>query len=248
MSIENLNQLGALLQSCWAYPQGLAQVNDSGLTPLHFILLGSAECEPDLFNWMAERCPSNMLTRSRFGCIPLHRACQSLTRHLGDDSSEICKYLIEQCTESVRIPELREVLPIHLLLHHCEHPLVKEVVVCLLREYPESYDIPVRTPTGDVVVVPSSIPFVQRIKPLLDEERELKENVGYLQQMSGVFQDAVDGTDNPSPLASSTYIVFDSWTKSFTQYFEARMERISTELQDECNVEEEDDRERAIDE
>ena len=89
-------------------------------------------------------------------------------------------------------------------------------------------------------------PFVQRIKPLLDdEERELKESVAYFQQVSEVFQDAVDGTDNPSPLASSTYIVFDSWTKSLAQHLEARMEQISTELQNECNADEEDDHEHA---
>ena len=89
-------------------------------------------------------------------------------------------------------------------------------------------------------------PFVQRIKPLLDDgERELGESVADLQQVSEVFQDAVDGTDNPSPLASSTYIVFDSWTKSLAQHLEARMEQISTELQNECNADEEDDHEHA---
>ena len=231
-----------------AYPQGLAQVDEHGYTPLHVILIGSAECNADLFKWMAERCPSNMLERDRSGRTPLYLACRSLIRHLGDDSSEICKYLIAKCPELVRIPGLREGPPIHLLLRHCQHPLVKEVVVCLLREYPESYGM-----VASGSCAPSSIPFVQRIKPLLDGERELKESelgesVAYLQQVSMVFQDAVDGTNNPSPLASSTYIVFDSWTKSFTQHLEARMERISTELQYECNVEEEGDHEHAIDE
>lgn len=40
-------------------PQGLTQVNENGRTPLHFILMWSAECEADLFKWMAERCPRN---------------------------------------------------------------------------------------------------------------------------------------------------------------------------------------------
>ena len=215
-------------------PQGLTQVNENGCTPLHAILSGSTECEADLFKSMAEQCPRNMLTRSRFGCIPLHRACRSLTRYLGDDSSEICKYLIEQNPESVRIPVFRGHLLIHLLLRHRQHRPVKEVIVSLLRAHPESYNMGAYDS-----VLPSSIPFIQSIKPLLDEERELKENVADLQEMSGVFQDAVD-----SPLASSTYIVFDSWAKSLAQSLEARMEQISTELQDECNVEEEGDRER----
>ena len=79
----------------------------------------------------------------------------------------------------------------------------------------------------------------------MERERELGESVADLQQVSEVFQDAVDGTDNPSPLASSTYIVFDSWTKSLAQHLEARMEQISTELQNECNADEEDDHEHA---
>ena len=84
---------------------------------------------------------------------------------------------------------------------------------------------------------PSSVPFIQRIKPLLDEERELKENVAYLQEVSGVFQDAVNGTDNPSPLASSTCDAFDNWaTVSFVKRLEARMGQILAELQEECNT------------
>ena len=122
-----------------------------------------------------------------------------------------------------------------------------EVVVCLLREYPESYDIPLRTAIGDVYI--SSISFIKLIKPLLDQERELKENIAYLQEVSGVFQDAVDGTDNPSPLASSTCEAFSNWaTITFVERLEAMLEQALTELQDECDEEEEQDREHAIDE
>ena len=113
----------------------------------------------------------------------------------------------------------------------------------MLRKYPESYDIA----TGDVV--PSSIPFIQLIKPLLDEEREVKENIVHLKEVSGVFQDAVDGTDNPCLLASSTCDAFVNWaTVSFVQRLEARLEQVLTELQDECNAEEEQYREHATDE
>ena len=85
--------------------------------------------------------------------------------------------------------------------------------------------------------VPSSIPFVQRIKPLLDEERELKENVAYLQEVSVVFQDAVEDTDNPSSLASSTCDSFCNWaTVTSIQRLEARLVQILTEIQDECNA------------
>ena len=225
-----------------AYPQGLTQVNNRGHTPLHAILLGSAVCEPDLFKWMAEQCPSNMLRTDNSGQTPLHIACWALTRN--NHSSEICKYLIAKCPESVRIMTEASPLPIHFLLQYCQHQPVKEVVVCLLRDYPESYDIPA---TGDVV--PSSIPFVNRIKPILDEERELKENIAYLPEVSGVFQDAVDGTENPSQLASSTCVAFSNWaTITFVQRLEARLEQALTELQDECIAEEEQDHEQETDE
>ena len=220
-----------------AYPQGLmqvpTQVNEGGVTPLHTILIGSAECDADLFKWMAEKCPSNMLKTDSFGQTPLHIACRSLSRHPGYNSkSEICKYLIAKCPESVRIMTDRSPLPIHELQSHCQHRRVKEVVVCLLREYTESYDM-----TASGGRVPSSVSFIQRIKPLLDEEGELKENVACLREVSGLFHDAVEGTDNPSPLASSTCDAFDNWaTVTFVQRLEARMEQIGTQLQDECNA------------
>ena len=106
--------------------------------------------------------------------------------------------------------------------------------MCLLREYPESYDVAAPNDTGDLV--PSSIPFIQRIKSLLDEERELKETIDYLREVSTVFQDAVEGTDNPSSLASSTCDSFCNWaTVTSIQRLEAKMEQVLTELQNECN-------------
>ena len=71
-----------------AYPRGLTQRSD-GSTPLHAILDdGSAECEADLFTWMTDLCPSNMLEINRGGGTPLHIACGSLTEHLGDEDMQ----------------------------------------------------------------------------------------------------------------------------------------------------------------
>ena len=186
-----------------AYPQGLTQEDSNECTPLHAIVMGSAECEPDLFMWMAEQCPSSVSKQDNQGQTPLLWACLSFDDHLGDDSSEICKYLTVKCPDSARILDNMTRLPIHILLEHCQHRTIKEIVVCLLRAYPESYNTAsCNTSTSfadlDPIPAPSSVIFIQHIKPLLDEERELKENVAYLQEVSGVFQDAVDGTDNPS--------------------------------------------------
>ena len=61
-------------------PRGLTQVDGNGCTPLHLILLGSAECEADLFKLMAEKCPSNTLATENCGLTPLHHACMSLAK------------------------------------------------------------------------------------------------------------------------------------------------------------------------
>ena len=64
-----------------------------------------------------------------------------------------------------------------------------------------------------------------------------------------MFQDAVDGTDNPSQLASLTCDAFSDWaTITFVERLEARLEQVLTDLQDECNVEEEQDSEDETDE
>ena len=61
-------------------PHGLTQVDGNGCTPLHLILLGSAECEADLFKLMAEKCPSNTLATDNYGLAPLRHACMSLAK------------------------------------------------------------------------------------------------------------------------------------------------------------------------
>ena len=215
-----------------AYPRGLTRTNEYGFTPLHAILSGSTGCEPALFKWLTEQCPNNMSETDNNERTPLHCACYLLTHHLAYDSSEICKYLIAECPQSVRELERWGRLPIHYLLEHCQHRTVKGVVVCLLQSYPESYDM-----APEFTAVTSSIPFVQHIKPLLDEESEIKENAAYFQQVSETFFDAVDGTKNPRQLASSTCHAFGNWAKSFTRDLEAKLEQIVNQLQDQCNEE-----------
>ena len=103
----------------------------------------------DLFKWVAEQWPCNMLEVDRDGETPLHYACWMLAgNHF--QSGEICRYLIEHCPESVRISGDQRRLPIRILLDRCQHQFVKEVVVCLLRAYPESYDVAAQTDIGDV--------------------------------------------------------------------------------------------------
>ena len=184
---------------------------------------------------MAQKCPSNMLRRNSAGDTPLHYVCWALVHHrVNIYLSEVCKYLIEHCPESVRESNDNGWLPIHYLFDSCQH---LDVVAYLLREYPESYDM-----VPEFAAAPSSFPWNQRIKLLLDEERELKENIAYLKEVSGVFRGAVDDTQTPSQLAGSTCDVFVNWaTVIFVQRLEAKMEQVSMQLQHECNVDEEED-------
>ena len=76
-----------------------------------------------------------------------------------------------KCPESTSIPVGSETLPIHHLLSHCQHRQVKEVIVSLLREYPESYNM---ATSRNPIPAPSSVPFIQRIKPLLEKRGNLK--------------------------------------------------------------------------
>ena len=103
-----------------------------------------------------------------------------------------------------------------------------ELIILLLREYPESYDIPSRYDPA-----PKSIPFIQHVKPYLDEEKEPKEYACLMQEMASVFQEAVACTKNP--LMKSTSEIFDSWTMSRVYDLKDQIERISVQLQGVCD-------------
>ena len=73
-------------------------------------------------------------------------------------------------------------------MNHCHHRSVLEVVTLLLREYPDSFDLG----AAPHYPPPGSVPFVQRVMPYLNEERELKKNANGLKEISGTFKVAVD--------------------------------------------------------
>jgi len=228
-----------------AHPLALTQAYPTYDGILHYFLKSynrdGSECEVDLFKWMAERCPSSLLLETdSLGNTPLHHACHSLTRYKGRDSCEICKYLIIKCPASVRIfNDDDEVgagrgLPIHIIIQHswCEYQLVREVVVCLLREYPESYDV--RSTGNYRTSPPRSIPFIQRVKPHLDEEKELREAAISLTDTNSSLTKAVSCT-NDDQLIRSASTVFDSWSTSFIKTTEHKLNLISVKLQGMCD-------------
>jgi len=215
-----------------AYPIALTQKNGS-MTILHYVLkpFHDQECEVDLFKWMAERCPSSILLETdSLGNTPLHHACRLLATKKGRNSNDICKYLIEKCPASVHVfNDDMKVLPIHYLQRHYDYRVVREVAVCLLREYPETYDI--RHPVYGQT--PSSFPFIQSIKPYLDEETELKKTVKSLMDSTSSLTEAVAHTNDKLIRSAST--VFDSWSTSFINTTEVKINSILMLLQEMCN-------------
>lgn len=221
-----------------AYPQALVQEDDDENTPLHKILRGGQCCDADLFKWMAQQCPNNMSKTNNGGMAPLHIACLRLGIRKEDSMSMICKYLITYCPDSVQSANGKGRFPIHLLLmldSSHQNQLVREVIVCLLWEYPESYGMPSSLDRR----APNSYPFIRYIKPLLNEEKELMENANQLRELSpgseeipGTLSTAVECTSNE--LVRSTANVFNSWAISFVRVLESKVEGIATQLDHAC--------------
>ena len=213
-----------------AYPLALSQLDDGNSNALHLILGGSnaRECEVTLVKWMVERCPSNfLLEKDSEGDTLLHLACLRLSgcfrssesTETRRDSMEICKYLIDKCPAAARVLNNDAALPIHDLNRGCDYRVVREVVVRLLQEYPESIDArPQQGNRTDAQQLnarpPSDVPFIKSIKPYLDEEKELKETIASLKENKSALTETITCTNDE--LMRSAFTVFDSWTTSFT--------------------------------
>ena len=217
-----------------AYPRAFTQQHPNYGTILHMVLKSinrnDPGCEVDLFKWVANRCGTSLSETDSDGNTALHLACKSLSRYKGRDSSEICKYLIQKCPCSVQMTARDHYLPIHYLQGDCGYRFVREVVVCLLREYPESYDMPAGDDQNQSSI---DIPFILSIKTHLDEEKELKETAKSLMDSSSSFTEAV--ACSKDDLMRSAFTVFDSWSTSFVNTMEGKVKLISTQLQDLCN-------------
>ena len=212
------------------YPRSLTQKNSDGLIPLHLIIINPG-CAVALVKRMVELCPSSMMIKTHNGLAPLHVVCGNVARSMGDNK-EICKYLISKFPKSVRCTiDGEEALPIHLLVTSCQHQAVREVIVCLLRAYPESYDIQVRGVRGSA---PSSFPFIQHAYSLLVEESALQDNIAQLKLIMGAFDNAVKCTRED--LIKSTCTVFHSWVVSSIQRIESKIELNLSLIQQACDT------------
>ena len=232
-----------------AYHLALNQLDDGNSNTLHVILGASntQEYEATLIKWMVERCPGRfLLEKDSEGDTLLHLACLRLSvcfrssesMEMRRDSEEICKYLIDKCPAAIRVYNNDAALPIHDLNRGCDYRVVREVVVRLLREYPESIDaMPQQGNRTDAQQLnarpPSDVPFIKSIKPYFDEEKELKETIASLEESKSSLTETVTSTNDQ--LMRSAFTVFDSWATSFINAAEDKLGSISVKLQDMCN-------------
>ena len=229
-----------------AYPLGLLQKDQIGMSPFDYVLRAYGDVESvELFLWMVQVCPPGKFPKEDFvGFNLLHRACICLADHVDSGSSKTCKLLIERCPEYVRAQchGYRGIgdLPIHFLLKRSQHPvdpIVREIVVKLLREYPVSYFMPGHRYGAAPSDSPNTHPFVKVIKTILDEEVEVKDNICQLQEASRVCEALTNDTDNQNTSLAAVSVIFNDWANVvFIPHLEERLEALAMEIQHECNT------------
>ena len=176
------------------YPQGLQECSEDvcgGSYPLSISLAGWVAPDPDLFIWMAQQNPEAVHQTFYHNFTILHETCSSLStnEHQNElipfkctpNMAKICRFLISEHPGLV-CQELRGhgYLPIHMLAHCCNRPIVQEIAVLLLKEYPECVHVKAGSDHPELAMVP----FVQQVHPLIVEELEIDKEILQLTQMS----------------------------------------------------------------
>ena len=241
-------------QSFEAGSEHWAPETQGSLLPLNRVIFESERCDVDLFKWMASQFPEAALSKDFLssGKTPLHVACESLGRDATSEEistetkrrmKEIALFLIINHPRSIRIMDNMNRLPVHFLVKRCNRRSVQEVMDPLLREYPESMNVP-----SNHFPTPKSIPFVQQIGSLHDLERKLEEEVQSLKTMSDTLLHAA--SCSKSELWTSFPTVFETW--AIMRRSQECQHRINKELPNEirriCNLYEGEDPDSDFDE
>ncbi|KAL3940601.1 MAG: hypothetical protein SGBAC_004885 [Bacillariaceae sp.] len=217
------------------YPQALRHVDSQKSTPLHHFLSGFTECKLDLFRWLVIQCSSALVQPNALGWTPMHAACLALTESPSNNMKEICKFIFQRAPQSVHMMALDGTLPIHILKNRHNKPNIQEILLILLRAYPESHSMSTTDPS--TYPAPSSHPFVERVMQLILEEKELQETISQRRKMpinlSLAFAQQQAG--QVMPLACK---VFASWSKSNLMSLKSRLDTIGEALEMICKAEE----------
>ena len=175
------------------FPLGLLQLQQenswSSGFPLQRIMLGREECDADLFIWMAQKAPKAVAHRDGLGINVLHSACMSLSSSVDPDAiapttsqytennARICRFLVSDFPQLVRAKGKRGLgLPIHYLARRCNRKLVQEILLLLLKEFPESIEVK----AAGFLPKLSDIPFIQEVAPLVKQECGIRQEKEWL--------------------------------------------------------------------
>ncbi len=193
-------------------------------------------------------------------CSVLHLVCNSIsskprdgneTRNEGKhNTAKICRFLISEHPLLVRTRGSGQMLPIHRLVDSCNRPLVQEMVILLLKSYPEC----VRLKSFDILPDLTKVPFIQQVYPLVTKEVEIDQDMSLLAQVSqsltkaAVLSTYYSHSTNTSVRHTSTMSllndlaeVYRSWANLRSNVLSAQKERIQESIADVCRLFECDD-------
>ncbi len=233
------------------YPKGLRERNESSTVgyPLSASLRGTKEPDADFFIWMARQYPAAVYfeltqvpTVLQFVCFLL--ASTKCTPNM----ARICRFLISEHPDTVRqLVTGFGYLPIHMLAPQCHRPLVQEMVILLLKAYPEC----LQQVNGTNL---SSFAFILEVKPLVLEELEIDQEISLLGDLSANVRKVIvspanhfasESTGNGSvanvSLLESVSEVFCSWADLQVKKLNEQRKRLQEQIMEMCRRFETDD-------
>ena len=210
-----------------AYPRAFEHEDELMEEPLmNRIVVGHEECDGDLFKWMIEQCPANISKQDPRGCTILHSACIGLRGKPTENMAEICRFLIRKAPALVRRPDNNQTLPIHKIADKCKHRAVQAVVLLLLKEYPESYDMQSKLSFRSV---PKSFPFIESVNSYLQEENKLESSIHLVKEVPSNLAKAVSCSKDSIVVSVSE--VVSVWANSRLHDMRGRLDVVADEIE-----------------
>ena len=216
------------------YPKALTQVDEKKSVPLQQMLCGDLNVDKDrfdLFMWMAKKNPDALLNRDDFNWTVLHYACGLIyvtEAKANVEVFQITKYLLEQNPEHVIVRDNHGGLPIHMLVGKYSRKNILEVDLLgsLLQICPDSYD----SRGYANYTLPSSVPFLQKLKPILDKSDVLLDERSRMEKLSTAFHAGIGEGSQPLSIYGSWIEQRINETKEKLNETDAEMEQVYNEF------------------
>jgi hypothetical protein len=192
---------------------------------------------------MAKQYPEAVYYEPSRGYTLLHEFCASLIKRVVEDYDgwatmsvgNICRFLISEHSSLVRQQTRSEFLPIHLLSGSCKWSIVQEVVILLLKAYPESVQT---RPANPCVMELSQVPFIQAVHPLIVKEMEIDQEISLLDPILKNLREAASVSTHRVPLTSAgdddsarKAAILDSLSEVFQCWANQRVDALSARKQ-----------------